>query len=123
MQTHKKLVRTPSKIRQHVHGMVRCSHAQSPTRCGWWVIPRGHKHSCDHELTQRIRYHGAHSGLHTPQHWIRKHKNSTEHTITAGLRMNAYIEYAHNVFFSLAKKAPLNVHVQCTTTHSLNLAT
>ncbi len=42
---------------------------------------------------QRIRYHGAHSGLHTPQHWIRKHTNSitTEHTITASLRMNAYM--------------------------------
>ena len=42
---------------------MRYSHAQPPTMCGWWVIPWGHKHSC--ELTQRIRYHGAHSGLHT----------------------------------------------------------
>ncbi len=90
-QTPQKLVRTPSKIRQHARYGMRCSHAQAPTMCGWWVIPWGHKHSC--ELTQRIRYHGAHSGLHTPQHWIRKHRNSitTEHTITAGLRMNAYM--------------------------------
>ncbi len=84
-----KLVRTPSKIRQHAHGMVWDVHMHSNPQCvDGGSFPEG--------TNTAVRGSDTLWSSHTPQHWIRKHRNSitTEHTITAVLRMNAYMQVA-----------------------------